>query len=406
MKNNVNLTKALAAIRQWPGARTDRKVFKTIAERANDKGVANVSLFTIAMAIRENRKTVYESVFRLGEKGFTEVEIEDGIYPPSRYGNPFSSATFTIAPAYMLHTEDNISETLNRIEDIMKTTATNTTPAVRYIDGKPFVRVIDLGHMWHTNTSNILASGKRHHVPEEQLRRIDGRVWCSFQGLRYRVQATKNGSNITRLICEFLDAQEKKTTPTAAKSETATLKASNSTPLKTMPTDLGTAALIADARRTASQALAKTKEASRVINVYHRIALENQRRIEELEKQCAHLHPMLATHDAAFDAKAEAEQNAQRLDKLENMPKTTRNRARTNANRLTKQAARIDKLERESRGRYAAATARVQAAERQQRDNTARIAVIEEHARAIDWTLAAVAILGIVGRAIRLLRRR
>lgn len=134
MKNTVNLKKALAEIRQWPGARTDRKVFKIIAEYANDKGVAKISLFTIAMAIRKDRNSVYESVFRLGKKGFVEANIEEGIYPPTRYGNPFDSATFTIAPAYMLHTEDNTGN-ISALTDSVNNAAKSIRRATNaYID--------------------------------------------------------------------------------------------------------------------------------------------------------------------------------------------------------------------------------------------------------------------------------
>ena len=128
---------------------------------------------------------------------------------------------------------------------IMKNTQTSNTPTIRIIDGIPFVRVIDLAHLWNTSTASILATSKPHHVPEEHIRRIDGRVWCSFAGLRYRLRAAKQGSQLTRHIREFLDAQAEKK-PTAEPTPE--------------PTDLGTAALIADARRTASQALAKAVE--------------------------------------------------------------------------------------------------------------------------------------------------
>ena len=88
----------------------------------------------------------------------------------------------------------------------MKNTQTSNTPTIRIIDGIPFVRVIDLGHLWNTTTASILATDKPHQVPEEHLRRIDGHVWCSFPGLRYRVQAAKQGSQLTSLIREFLES--------------------------------------------------------------------------------------------------------------------------------------------------------------------------------------------------------
>lgn len=55
----------LAAIRQYPGARTDRKVFKVIADYANDKGVAMPTQTSIGAAVGLEQKDVSESVHRL-----------------------------------------------------------------------------------------------------------------------------------------------------------------------------------------------------------------------------------------------------------------------------------------------------------------------------------------------------
>ena len=68
--NYVNLDKALAAIRQYPGARTDRKVFKVIADYANDKGVAMPTQTSIGAAVGLEQKDVSESVHRLADKSF------------------------------------------------------------------------------------------------------------------------------------------------------------------------------------------------------------------------------------------------------------------------------------------------------------------------------------------------
>lgn len=95
--HNVNLDKALAAIRQYPGARTDRKVFQVIAGQANDKGAATSSLYTIADVIDSDWPTVYESVCRLvKEKLLMTVTID----------NISGHANFTIHPDYMLNTDE------------------------------------------------------------------------------------------------------------------------------------------------------------------------------------------------------------------------------------------------------------------------------------------------------------
>ena len=126
------------------------------------------------------------------------------------------------------------------------------TPAMKTINGKTCVRLTDLAHAWDTTTSNILAASKPHHIPGKYLHRIDGRVWCELEGLRYRSTATKK-SRLTRHIMEFLNSLGKPAAESAEPEPTGT---------ETQAMDLGTAALIADARRTASQALAKAEEAA------------------------------------------------------------------------------------------------------------------------------------------------
>lgn len=97
MKNNVNLDKALADIRQWPGARTDREVFKIIAEYANDKGVCTRSETEIADIVGMARGAVFTSVNRLAIHGLISLEREDAL--------DYYIVTYTIAPAYLLHTD-------------------------------------------------------------------------------------------------------------------------------------------------------------------------------------------------------------------------------------------------------------------------------------------------------------
>lgn len=125
-------------------------------------------------------------------------------------------------------------------------------PAMKTINGKTCVRLIDLAHAWDTTTSNILAASKPHHIPGKYVHRVDGCVWCELEGLRYRSTATSK-SRLTRHIVEFLDSLEKKTETESAKPE----------PTEPETEPIGTAALIADARRTASQALAKAEEAAK-----------------------------------------------------------------------------------------------------------------------------------------------
>lgn len=91
--HNVNLTKALAEIRQWPGARTDRKVFKVIADYANDKGVCTLLEAEIADIVGMTRGAVFTSVNRLAIHGLTTLEREE---TPDHY-----QLECTIARRYM-----------------------------------------------------------------------------------------------------------------------------------------------------------------------------------------------------------------------------------------------------------------------------------------------------------------
>lgn len=248
------------------------------------------------------------------------------------------------------------------------------TPAIKYIDGQPFVRVIDLGHQWHTNTSNILAIGKRHHVPEEQLRRIDGRVWCSFQGLRYRVAATKHGSSIAGRIREFLDSQEEKTEPKPAQAT------------EPAATDLGTAALIADARRTASQALAK--------------ASDNEKRIDNLTNV---IHDL---QDTATAGNSEMFAAKEKAAKAISVSHASRNRARNNAQRLTRQAEKIQALENDSYRRFDTLMARCHRIERRQGDNAIELTGVKRSVWLLQWAAAGLAVVQVVGGIVRMARRR
>ena len=327
----------------------------------------------------------------------------------------------------------------------MKTSQNIATPAVQLIDGQPFVRVIDLAHLWNTTTASILATDKPHQVPEEHIRRIDGRVWCSFPGLRYRVQATKQGSQLTSLIREFLESHiEKKPTP-------------EPTPT---PTDLGTAALIADARRTASQALAKAEEAAKTAedgydiasaqraraNLHDEniktntnnisVALERIAALKESDENTqkfikdadtnaydyVHRFEALEKHMDTADLVAKsaaniAEEASEAVDRVKTTAQHAADLAQKNADRITVTGERIslrldrlsehvDRVEKDAIASREDALQRTRQAERQQRDNTARIQTLAEYAHGLDWTLAAVAVLGVAARMIRLLRRR
>ena len=260
------------------------------------------------------------------------------------------------------------------------------TPAMKTINGKKCVRVIDLARAWGTTTATILATDKPRAVPEKYIHRLNGRAWCELDGLRKRANAVKDlkSSYISREILAFLDGLEK---PTAAKPTASSSQA----------TDLGTAALLADARRTASQALAKAEN--------------NAKRVEKLEKHmdAAELVVKSAANIAeeaseAVDRLGSVVQQAQQQDA--DLAKENADIIRGEIERLTKLSEHVDRVEKDAIAHRGDALARIRQAERQQRDNTACIRTLEEHARAVDWTLAAVAVLSVAGRLIRLLRRR
>lgn len=98
--SHVDLDKAFANIRNYPGARTDRKVFKIIAEEANNEGVARFTAYTCGVFYRvSGADGLSSSLFRLVDKGIleeTSYELDNFNYP--------HDGTVVIAPAYMLHT--------------------------------------------------------------------------------------------------------------------------------------------------------------------------------------------------------------------------------------------------------------------------------------------------------------
>ena len=264
---------------------------------------------------------------------------------------------------------------------------TTATPAMKTINGKQCVRVLDLAKSWHTSTASILATGKPHHIPAKHIHRIDGYAWCDFAGLRYRVASAKQGSWISKFIREFLDAQDR------AIGDDAKTDVENAE----KPTDLGTAALIADARRTASLALAKAEN--------------NEKRVETLEKH------MDAAESVVRSAANIAEEASEAVDRIgaaaEQKQQEAVDLAKENADimrgeieRLTRLSDDVDKAEKKAAARHDEVMARIRQAERQQRDTAARIQTLEEQARAVDWTIAAVAMLSVAARFIRLLRRR
>lgn len=347
----------------------------------------------------------------------------------------------------------------------MKPTPTTATPAMKTINGKKCVRVLDLAKKWGTSTATILATDKPNAVPDRYTHRINGRAWCELEGLRLRADAVKDrkSSYISREIIEFLDGLEKP--ETTAK-----------------PTDLDTT--VADARRAAYQALVKAEENANLINETDDAAWEARRiadgnrgsigsllarmdrvsaelqgntnligehsqRLDKLEntvnklKSCDHV----ARHQSA-SATVVSDKNTGRIQELSeiqdrltdvvhaNQERITDNAtdtyvvnqtankaldtatqaadlAQENADivageieRLTRLAADVDRMKKKAHTRNDDAMARIIQTERNQRDNAARIATLEEHARAVDWTLAALAALAVIGRVIHLLHRR
>lgn len=120
MGNNVNLTKALAEIRNYPGARTDRKVFKVIADHANDEGGVELvpDICGRFHKIAEAHK-VMSSLLRLEQHGFI---ADSRIIYDSISGH--YQGTTTINPAYMLNTtkeDDGIAAELRAAFDRLAT---------------------------------------------------------------------------------------------------------------------------------------------------------------------------------------------------------------------------------------------------------------------------------------------
>lgn len=310
-------------------------------------------------------------------------------------------------------------------------------PAMKTINGKTCVRLIDLAHAWDTTTSNILAASKPHHIPGKYLHRVDGRVWCELEGLRYRSTATSK-SRLTRHIVEFLDSLEKPTEPTPTTTEPAA-------------TDLDTT--IADARRTAYQALAKAEENANLINETDDAAWEARRTADENRGSIGSLLERMDRVSAELQGNTNLiGEHSQRLDKLENTVEklkpcrdhVARHQSASatvvsdkNAGRIQELSGKLDNLADAVHGNLGKTTdnaaavhvvkqtadtaldTATQAADLAQENadivsgeierltkQEKRIDRLEEHARALYWILAAVAMLGVVGHVIRLLRRR
>lgn len=120
---HVNLDKAFANIRNYSGARTDRKVFKIIAEEANDEGVARLTTHMSDLLYRASGDDDifdsdgrFNSFYRLIRKGL----IKGASYSFDQFHYPHG--TVTIAPAYMLHTATTPepSDGTERIQNIEK----------------------------------------------------------------------------------------------------------------------------------------------------------------------------------------------------------------------------------------------------------------------------------------------
>lgn len=254
-------------------------------------------------------------------------------------------------------------------------------PAMKIINGKQCVRLIDLAHAWDTTTSNILCTSKPYHIPGKYLHRIDGRVWCELEGLRYRSTATKK-SRLTRHIGEFLNSLGKPAEPEPEPTET-----------ETQAMDLGTASLIADAHQLAADSFLKSSDNSEKLRELDdtafetgRLANENRVRLDNLEatvsklKGRAHVAQSASTTVVSDKNAGLIQELSGKLDNLadavhDNLGKTTDNAAavhvvkqtadtaldtatqaadlarenadivRSEIERLTKQKERIDALE-------------------------------------------------------------
>lgn len=121
--SHVNLDKAFANIRNYPDARTDRKVFKIIAEKANDEGVVRFTTHMSKLLYRvlgdddiSNSDGISNSLYRLVRKGI----IKGASYAFDNFHYPHG--TVTIDPDYMLHTATTPepSDGTKRIQSIEK----------------------------------------------------------------------------------------------------------------------------------------------------------------------------------------------------------------------------------------------------------------------------------------------
>lgn len=77
-------------------------------------------------------------------------------------------------------------------------------PGIKNINGHTYVKVKDLAEEWDTTTSTILATGKPQQIPSRFRRTIDRQAWVSVEGLAYRLNKTKGGSNLVFQLKEFL----------------------------------------------------------------------------------------------------------------------------------------------------------------------------------------------------------
>lgn len=78
-------------------------------------------------------------------------------------------------------------------------------PDMKTINGRTYVKVHDLANAWHTTTSTILATGKPHQVPTKYRKTIDGCTWCDVDGLRYRLNTMKTGSDLAVQLKQLVD---------------------------------------------------------------------------------------------------------------------------------------------------------------------------------------------------------
>lgn len=142
--SRVNLDKAFANIRNYPDARLDRKVFKIIAEKANDEGVVRFTAHMGKLLYRvlgdddiSNSDGISNSLYRLVRKGI----IKGASYALDQFHYPHG--TVTIAPAYMLHTmtTPEPSDGTERIQNIEKRLDNLTKVVANDDSGKKIVEL-------------------------------------------------------------------------------------------------------------------------------------------------------------------------------------------------------------------------------------------------------------------------